>query len=214
MAVEAKICGLTDPADAAVAVEAGASYLGVVFAGGPRRVSARAAREVVAAAGSVPVFGVFGDAGADEILRMCSVAGLAGVQLHAVFSRETAGRLRAEGLPVWAVVRLGSLDDLRALDDSATDADAVLIEPAVSGLDGGTGVPLPRDLAVGARARLGARRLVLAGGLRPGSVAAAIAAVHPDIVDVSSGVERAPGRKDPALVRHFLEAVRGDQPYP
>jgi phosphoribosylanthranilate isomerase len=100
------------------------------------------------------------------------------------------------------------------LESLAAMADAVLIEPSVPGSDGGSGVPLAFELARAARKRLAGRRMVLAGGLRDDSVVTAIAAVAPDVVDVSSGVESAPGRKDPSLVRLFLEAVRGDQPSP
>lgn len=214
MAVEAKICGLTTPRDAAVAVEAGASYLGVVFAGGPRRVSASVAADIVAAASGRPVFGVFGAETAEEILRCRDQARLAGAQLHGAFDPLVAGRLRAEGMGVWAVARLATPEGCDGLAGLASHADAVLVEPRVPGVEGGSGVPLGHDIGRRARAALLGRRMVLAGGLRPGSVAAAIAAVRPDVVDVSSGVESVPGRKDPVAVRLFLEAVRGDQPIP
>ncbi len=214
MAVDAKICGLTRPEDAAVAVEAGASYLGVVFAGGPRTVDAALARHIVAASSGRPVFGVFGRHSADEILRCRSDTGLIGAQLHGGFDPGLAARLRAEGMTVWAVARVADLADCDRLAELADTADAVLIEPSVPGVDGGTGVSLSLALARRAREVLAGRRMVLAGGLRPGSVAAAIEAVRPDVVDVSSGVETTPGCKDPSAVRLFLEAVRGDQPSP
>src|SRR5690348_3220390 len=90
-----KICGLTRPEDAAAAVAAGAAYLGVVFAGGPRRVTAQAAAEVSAAAGGVPVFGVYGDQSVDDIVRLTRAAGLAGAQLHGPYRRQDAARLRS-----------------------------------------------------------------------------------------------------------------------
>jgi phosphoribosylanthranilate isomerase len=214
MRVEVKVCGLTRPEDAAVAVEAGASYLGVVFAGGPRRVDAAVARGIVAAASGRPVFGVFGAHSADDILRCRAETGLAGAQLHGGFDAAAVVRLRAEGMLVWAVARLTAGSSLAELDVLAALADAVLVEPRVAGVEGGSGVPLPRELARQARQVLAGRRMVLAGGLRPESVAAAISAVAPDVVDVSSGVESAPGRKDPTRVRLFLEAVRGNQPSP
>ncbi|MEZ4412501.1 MAG: phosphoribosylanthranilate isomerase [Gemmatimonadales bacterium] len=214
MGVEAKVCGLTRPGDAAVAVEAGASYLGVVFAGGPRVVTVAVASEIVAAASGCPVFGVFGRHSAEEILRCRDAAGLAGAQLHGAFDHRLAARLRANGLAVWAVARLTAPDECGGLTDLAAGSDAVLVEPRVAGAEGGAGVPLALDLGRRARAALRGQRMVLAGGLRPESVAAAIDAVGPDVVDVSSGVEMSPGRKDPAAVRLFLEAVRGDQPFP
>jgi phosphoribosylanthranilate isomerase len=92
---------------------------------------------------------------------------------------------------------------------AAEDSDAVLIEPRVTGQLGGTGRALDFEQAGAARAALMGRRMVLAGGLTPESVGAAIRTVRPDIVDVSSGVESAPGRKDAARIRDFLEAVIG-----
>lgn len=207
--VRAKICGLTRPPDAAAAVAAGADYLGVVFAGGPRQVTVPAAAEVSAAAGRVPVFGVFGEQSVDEILRISRAAALAGAQLHGAYRREDATRLRAEGLRVWRVVRLAGPQDLDVLRESAVEADAVLVERRVAHAAGGTGIPLDLALAREARTRLAGAAMVLAGGLTPGTVAAAVALVRPDIVDVSSGVERLPGIKDPDKIARFLEAVVG-----
>jgi phosphoribosylanthranilate isomerase len=207
--VRAKICGLTRAQDAAAAVAGGADYLGVVFAGGPRRVTAPAAAEVRAAAGDVPVFGVFGEQSVDEILRISHAAALGGAQLHGAYRREDAARLRAEGLRVWRVVRLAGPEDLGVLRESAAEADAVLVEPRVAHAAGGTGISLDLTLAREARARLAGGAMVLAGGLTPETVAAAVALVRPDIVDVSSGVERLPGIKDPDKIARFLEAVVG-----
>lgn len=209
MGVEVKICGLTRPGDAAVAVAAGASYLGVVHAGGPRVVNPVQAHAIVHAGAPVPVFGVFAGQTVDEILRVCRAAGLAGAQLHGAHLRADAARLRQEGLLVWRVVRLGSEAVGPAVLGAAEDADAVLIEPRVTGQLGGTGRALDLERAGAARAALRGHRMVLAGGLTPESVGAAIRMVRPDIVDVSSGVESAPGRKDAARIREFLEAVIG-----
>jgi phosphoribosylanthranilate isomerase len=207
--VRAKICGLTRALDAAVAVAAGADYLGVVFAGGPRHVTVQAAAEVTQAAGVVPVFGVFGEQSVDEVLRITRAAALAGAQLHGTYRREDAARLRADGLRVWRVVRLAGPEDLGRLGEAALDADAVLVEPRVPHVTGGSGVALDLVLAGEARARLAGGVMVLAGGLTPETVAAAVALVRPDIVDVSSGVERLPGIKDPDKIARFLEAVVG-----
>lgn len=207
MVVEAKICGITRPADAAMAAASGASYLGVIFAGGPRMVPPEGAREIVAAAAPVPVFGVFGAAAAGDILLIVRRAGLAGTQLHG--ADLAPGALAGAGL-VWLVRRLSTAGDLAALG-GVPAADAVLVEAKVAGAEGGTGVVLDRTLAVAARAELAGRRMVLAGGLHAGNVAEIIGAVRPDIVDVSSGVELPgrPGIKDAGRIRDFLEAVRG-----
>ncbi len=207
MAVEVKICGLTRAADAAAAVTAGASYLGVVFASGPRLVDASAARGIVQAAGSVPVFGVFGAQPTSTILRVRDEAGLRGAQLHGRYRVADARALAREGLIVWRVVRVADAADLRMLPEAAEGADAVLVEARVGYAEGGAGVPLALELALEARRLLAGRRMVLAGGLEPDSVRAAAALVRPEVVDVSSGVEFRAGVKDPARVVRFLEAI-------
>jgi phosphoribosylanthranilate isomerase len=199
------------PADAEAAVACGADFLGVVFASGPRVVSAAQATAVVAAAGERPVFGVFGLQTVDEILRLCDATGLRGAQLHGPHTGETAGRLRRAGLVVWRVVRLEGAAGLDALSAVAESADAVLIEPHVAHVDGGAGMALPLALAARARERLSGR-MVLAGGLRAETVAHAVGLVRPDAVDVSSGVEILPGIKDSQKLARFLEAVRGLSP--
>lgn len=204
-----KVCGITRAEDAAAAAHGGAAFLGVVFAGGPRLVTPEAARDIRRAAGDVPVLGVFGAQPVDEILRLTRAVGLAGAQLHGPYHRRDAARLRASGLVVWRVVRIAAPGDLDALSDSVRDADAVLVEPLVSHAAGGAGVSLDLAVAREARARLAGATMVLAGGLRPETVAAAAALVRPEVVDVSSGVERLPGIKDPGKIARFLEAVLG-----
>ena len=211
-AVEVKICGLTRPDAAAVCVAAGASYLGVIFASGPRVVTATVAGEVVHAAEGRPVLGVFGAQRVEEILRIRDAAGLSGAQLHGDQPVEVAARLRRAGLLVWRVARLAGPGELDGLPSFAEEADLVLVEPRVPALAGGAGVALDLDLGRAARIRLGACRMALAGGLRPENVAEAVLRVHPDVVDVSSGVERAPGWKDPGQVIRFMEAALG--PFP
>ena len=207
-AVPAKICGLTRPGDAADAVQFGAAYLGVIFAGGPRQVRPEQAREIVAVAGHLPVFGVFGSQGSGEILRICEQAGLSGVQLHTGASAELVTTLRAAGLEVLSVVRLAEALDLGQLDQQRQLGCPIIIEPRIAGKLGGTGVTLSIDLARAARARLTGHRMFLAGGLTPENVAAAVAVVGPDAVDVSSGVEQIPGIKDRQRMADFLGALR------
>ncbi len=205
--IPAKICGLTRVEDARDAVRLGASYLGVIFAGGPRVVAVERAREIVAVAGRVPVIGVFGPQGEGEILQRCEQAGLAGVQLHGLHTPVLIERLAAQGLLVLPVVRLGAPVDLDQLDPLLGLACPVLVEPRVEGRLGGSGVPLAFDLARAARARLRGRMMFLAGGLTPETVAEAVREVAPDAVDVSSGVEQIPGVKDPVRLARFLEGV-------
>jgi phosphoribosylanthranilate isomerase len=212
MAAKVKICGLMRAEDVAASAEAGASLLGVVFAEGPRTVSPEQARELVAAADGLPVLGVFGHQQPEDILQICARAQLSGAQLHGPYSRADAQRLRAEGLRVWRVVRIAAAEDLDLLDASVADSDAVLVEARVPGVMGGSGVPLDWPLAQEARRRLVRHAMVLAGGLTPDTVGDAVSRVHPDIVDVSSGVERRPGLKDPDKILRFVEAVVAHSP--
>ncbi|HEY3012472.1 MAG TPA: phosphoribosylanthranilate isomerase [Gemmatimonadales bacterium] len=212
MAVKIKICGLMSPQDAETAAAAGASYLGVVFAGGPRAVAPAQAGQVVAAAAGVPVLGVFGEQSVEEILQICGHAGLNGAQLHGPYSRSDAARLRGAGLRVWRVVRIAAPSDLDALDPATAESDAVLVEPNLPQARGGAGVPLDLAVAKEARCRLAGHPMALAGGLTPDTVAEALALVRPDIVDVSSGVERLPGIKDPNKIARFVEAVFAHSP--
>jgi phosphoribosylanthranilate isomerase len=212
VAASVKICGLTRPEDAERAAGAGASYLGVVFAGGPRRVSSARAADVVAASRGVPVLGVFGDQSVEEILSLTRAAGLSGAQLHGPYSRDAAARLKSAGLIVWRVVRIAGPADLDRLGEASLDAETVLVEPRVPHADGGSGVPLDLALAVEARTRLAGARMALAGGLTPETVEAALALVGPDVADVSSGVEFLPGIKDHEKIARFLEAVLGRSP--
>ncbi len=207
MRAKIKFCGIMQGRDAAVAAQAGAAYLGVVFAGGPRAVTEYGAREVVAAAPGVPVLGVFADQPPGEILRIAAVCGLAGAQLHGPYSPDDAARLKTEGLEVWRVARIAVPSDLDSVEKTALGSDAVLVEPQVPHLSGGAGIPLDLALALEARRRLAGHRMVLAGGLRPDNVGAALAQVRPEIVDVSSGVESKPGIKDPHRIIRFVEAV-------
>jgi len=206
MIAKIKFCGIMQPGDAAVAAEAGAGYLGVIFAGGPRAVTVVEAREVVRAAAGVPVVGVFAAQSPAEILRIAEQADLSGAQLHGPYSRADAAHLRTQGLEVWRVVRLAGPSDLPGLDEAALDSDAVLVEPRVPHALGGTGVSLDLDLAREARNRLPGP-MALAGGLTPDNVGLALVQARPEIVDVSSGVERRPGIKDPHTIARFVEAV-------
>jgi phosphoribosylanthranilate isomerase len=208
VAVEAKICGLTRPEDAALAARLGATWLGVVFAASPRQVTVARAREIVEAASGCPVIGVFVSHTVDAILEAHAGAGLAAVQLHGGYDRAGRARLRADGVRIWQVRHVGSEDDVAGLRAGSADADVVLVEPRVAGAPGGTGVALDLDLARKSRDALAGCRMALAGGLRPETLGRAIALVCPDIVDVSSGVETVPGIKDPERLARFLEVAR------
>jgi len=207
-----KFCGLTRHEDALAAATAGGAYLGVIFAGGPRLVTAAQARTVLAGLSSVRRVGVFGAQPAEAIGAAARAAGLDVVQLHGDPDAASVEAARAHfGGEVWAVVRIADDRVPEHLASLFAAADAVVIDAFVPGALGGTGRAVPWDAVRPAldRARsAGLARTVLAGGLTPGNVATAIRHLAPDIVDVSSGVESAPGIKDPALLHAFGEAVR------
>jgi phosphoribosylanthranilate isomerase len=211
VAPDVKFCGLTRLTDAEAAAALGAAYLGVIFAGGPRAVDVAAARLVLGKLGGhARRVGVFGAAAPEEILAVASDVPLDVVQLH---GDPDAGYVdavrRLWGGDVWAVLRIGPGGLSAASASLFRAADAVVLDAKVSGRLGGTGVALDW-LALRApieRIR-GETPLVLAGGLTPVNVSEAIGALVPSAVDVSSGVESAPGIKDPARMRAFADAVR------
>jgi phosphoribosylanthranilate isomerase len=205
-----KFCGLTRAVDAEFAVELGAAYVGVIFAGGPRLLSDTQAADVLANVPSeVGRVGVFGDQTPSEIGRIARRLGLRAVQLHgAIDPRRVDDVRQAVDAEVWPVIRVqgGALPP--GAVDIIADCETMLLDSFVPGKLGGSGVAFPwEELASTIQTlRLG-KRLVLAGGLRPENLSQAIAAIAPDIVDVSSGVESAPGIKDHDRMRAFREAA-------
>lgn len=214
MTVAIKFCGLTRAEDAAVAVELGASYIGAVFAGGPRCVTAEQAKSLFDGAESVRRVGVFGHQTPDEIARNATRASLDVVQLHADPTPDFVAEIRRlTGLETWAAVRVGKALDEASLSALTSSADAILFDSRVDGVLGGSGRAFDWSMLthlLGALRRANAR-IVLAGGLNPTRVSTAIAAIRPDVVDVSSGVESAPGVKDHQLMSEFVQAVRAAQ---
>jgi phosphoribosylanthranilate isomerase len=210
---EIKFCGMTRPEDAREAASLGASYVGAILAESPRRVSAAEAKRVLrGASGSAKRVAVFGAVAPNDIAAAATEAAVDVAQLHGDPTAATIAQLRDlwKG-QVWAVVRVNGSnipDSALALFDVA---DAVVLDAKVDGKLGGTGVSLAwKDLAPKLKSMRGKRaRLVLAGGLSPDNVSEAIATIHPDIVDVSSGVESSVGIKDHGRMRAFRDAVRG-----
>lgn len=206
-----KFCGLTRSVDAAAAVRFGAGYLGVIFAGGPRRLTATRAAEVLAAAeGSCARVGVFGAVPPEEIAAVAAAVALDVVQLHGdPTPADVESVRRAFAGEVWAVVRTAGASLPAETAALFLAADAVVLDARVAGALGGTGVALDWSALAAAVARArGHRRLVLAGGLTADNVASAARILTPDVVDVSSGVEQAPGVKDHGRMARFAAAAR------
>jgi phosphoribosylanthranilate isomerase len=200
-----KFCGLTDPADAEAAIAAGAWALGVIlWPGSPRRCRTDVAAEIAAAhRRHAQIAGVFVNPTLDEVARAADQIGLTLLQFHGdegpVFCGEAA---RRTGCRVIKAARVRSGADIQAL--SAFHTDFHLLDSYRKGVPGGTGETFAWDLA---RSHSHGVPMLLSGGLTPDNVAEAIAAVRPYAVDVASGVESAPGRKDHAKLEAFAAAV-------
>ncbi|HEY5932434.1 MAG TPA: phosphoribosylanthranilate isomerase [Nitrospira sp.] len=201
-----KICGITNTADAEVAVAAGADALGfVMYRKSPRWVEPAVARSIVA---GLPPFvsavGVFVNEEAEKVRTLMDECGFALAQLH---GDETALYCQDLGRPVLKALRLKNRGTFLALAEFQGRANVrgVLIDAFSDQAYGGTGQTVDWTLAEEA-AR--STPIILAGGLNPANVAGAIRLVRPYGVDVSSGVEKSPGTKDPDKVRAFVEAAR------
>ncbi|HEY8853527.1 MAG TPA: phosphoribosylanthranilate isomerase [Gemmatimonadaceae bacterium] len=212
MLVKVKFCGMTRPQDAAIGAEIGARYIGVVFADGPRRVTAAQAKKIFEAAGkTVKHVGVFGTNDPDEIARMAEETHLDVVQLHndPTLSDLRAIRGKVSG-EIWAAIRIAGAHIPHEAEALFDTADAIVLDARSEKQLGGTGKALPwNELALDLARDRGSSAVVLAGGLKPGNVGSAVRTLAPDVVDVSSGVESAAGIKDPWLMREFYAAVSG-----
>jgi phosphoribosylanthranilate isomerase len=201
---EVKICGIGNLEDAMAACECGADGLGFVFyERSPRYVSPEAARDIIAQLpGDVAKIGVFVNEHPAVVGHTFTLCGLDFIQVHGDESIEYCRRIPSSLLI--KAIRPRGPDDLTGLDDWG--ARAFLMDSSESGRYGGTGKRSDWGMA----ARLARRYpLILAGGLDPGNVGAAIREVSPAAVDVGSGVEKAPGKKDHGKMRAFMEEVRG-----
>jgi phosphoribosylanthranilate isomerase len=207
---EIKFCGLTRAVDAEHAVALGAAYVGVIFAGGPRRLTVARAAEVLAnVPEAVARVGVFADQTPVEIAETAEAVGLSVVQLHGGGGRTRLEQVRQTfGGDVWLVHRVKDGDLPASAPELATDADGIVLDTFVATMLGGSGQAMDwLRLAPRLDTIRHSKRLILAGGLRPENVARAIAAISPDVVDVSSGVEAAPGIKDHERMTAFRDAV-------
>lgn len=217
-----KCCGLTRAEDARLATALGASFLGFIFAESRRRLEVDAAevlfrdldREPPAAprrGGTRPRrVGVFAGMDAATIAGIAERLRLDVLQLHGAHDATLVPTLRARSAArIWTVVHVGEDGAINpAQFAGAAEGDGILLDAKVDGMLGGTGRTFDweRTAKVVEPLRAG-RSIILAGGLRPDNVARAIAIFAPDVVDVSSGIERAPGVKDPVLMRAFADAV-------
>ena len=203
--VKVKICGITNWTDARRAVEAGAQFLGFNFyRPSPRYIQPAAARRIIRRLpDGVATVGVFVNETEANMLAIARRVGLDYLQLHGDELPEQVARLKRE-IPVIKAVRVRDSFRPKQLD-SFSRATAILLDGFDASRHGGTGKTFNWNLARGSN---GPRRIFLAGGLTPENVAEAIRVTRPYAVDVCSGVEARPGRKDPARMVALMWAVK------
>ncbi|HLG15817.1 MAG TPA: phosphoribosylanthranilate isomerase [Blastocatellia bacterium] len=201
--VRIKICGVRSVDEARTALDLGADALGFNFwPRSPRYISPDNARQVISQLPPVAAFiGVFVDEDAQRIINIAAQVGLGAVQLHGDESPEFCALLGS--IKVIKALRVGRDFDIARIRDYR--ASAILLDARVEGNYGGTGHSFDWDVAVAAKQFA---PIILAGGLTAENVGDAIRRVQPLAVDVCSGVEAEPGRKDPLKMRAFVSAVR------
>jgi phosphoribosylanthranilate isomerase len=206
--VKVKICGITNWADARKSVEAGAHFLGFNFyRKSPRYITPALAGQIIKRLPKgIKTVGVFVNETEENILATAEIAGLHQVQLHGDESADMVARLR-RGFPVIKALRVDRRIEASLLDFA--NADALLLDAADGNKFGGTGTAFDWNVIRGASVKT---KLFLAGGLTPENIVEAIRIGRPYAVDVCSGVEARPGKKDPKRVTAFMRAVSGTKP--
>ena len=204
-----KICGLTGAADAAVCAEAGADAIGINFFPKSKRYHPldQARKWLDLFAGGPARVALFVNAALPDIAAAVDSALFEAVQLHGDESPDFCAEVKSLGLPLIRAFALRTAGDFTLL--AGHPADAFILDAYAPADYGGTGLLSDWPLAAEAVRRFPDKTLLLSGGLTPENVASAIRQVHPFGVDVASGVESAPGQKDPGLIRAFIAAAKG-----
>jgi phosphoribosylanthranilate isomerase len=198
-----KVCGITSEEDALLAVAMGADAVGFVFAPSPRQIAPQKAADIVKRLPSeIVTVGVFRDESRQRVVDIAHASRLRAVQLH---GHETSADSHWIRQRVRLIIKAFPAGDPQLEDADDYAADAFLVDSATPG----SGEVFDWSLAEGAPSN---RRVILAGGLTADNVADAIRVVRPWGVDVSTGVESAPGRKDARKIRAFVEAAKGAEP--
>ena len=197
--MKVKICGITNTKDAVAAALAGANFVGLNFASGPRKIDEAAAKEILGVLGDeVEPVALFVDAAPKAVAEVLGRLGIEHVQLHGSEPPEVVAELASE-FKVIKVINVAGPESLQEIPKY--QPWAFLLDASSSKAPGGTGETFDWSLVADAR-EFG--KIILAGGLTPDNVAEAVAQVKPFAVDVASGVESAPGAKDPELMSRFV----------
>ncbi len=202
--VRVKFCGITNYEDSMNAAELGADAVGFIFAPSPRRISPERAREII---NKLPPFvksvGVFADEDPESIGKIVDICGLDMVQLHGDESPEICRKFMPRTIKSF---RLKDESSLLGISSYTKTVRAVLLDAYTKGIKGGTGKTFDWSLAL--KAKEAGLPVILSGGLSPSNIQDAIKTVDPSFIDVSSGVEAGPGKKDPLLMKEFMEKVK------
>lgn len=204
-----KICGLTNLEDAQLAIDLGASYLGFIFAKSPRQTDPEATRMIISNLknrDNVKCVGVFVNEQIEIMEAIAKDCGLDLLQLHGDEEKSAAKTLT---IPWYKAFRLGEQSDI---DDMLTwPCSRYLADAKVEGLYGGTGKTISTDVAKGACLKTGEmnKEFFLAGGITPENAKGLVDAIKPDGIDVSSGIEIKPGKKDPSKMKELFSVLKG-----
>jgi phosphoribosylanthranilate isomerase len=201
--IRVKICGITNYQDASTAVALGADTLGFIFASSPRQVSPKKARNIIS---SLPPFvktvGVFVNEDKDRIHDIMDFCGLDIIQLHGDEPPEFCQELMPRVIKAFRVKQASDLLPIRSYQGQVR---ALLLDTYEKGTKGGTGKTFDWNLAASA-GQFGIP-VILSGGLKPENIRHAVSTVKPHAVDVNSGIELRPGKKDPALMKQLMEKI-------
>lgn len=201
--VRVKICGITNPEDAFEAISLGADALGFILAPSPRQVTPEIVRDIV---NILPPFvqavGVFVDEEFTTIRDIMDYCGLDMVQLHGNESPEFCRKLMPRTIKAFRLKDISTLMPIRVYKGNLR---ALLLDTHQKGMKGGTGKTFDWDLAI--KARQFGMPIILSGGLGPSNIERAISTVKPYAVDVNSGIEERPGKKNPALIKALMQKV-------
>lgn len=202
--VKVKICGITNHEDASLAVELGADILGFVLALSPRQVSPEKVRSII---DTLPPFvmtvGVFVDEEEKTIKDIADFCRLSQIQLHGNESPDFCRRFRPKAIKAF---RLQDATSLLPFSAYQGHVQAVLLDTFQKGMAGGTGRTFPWNLAI--KAKEFNLPVILSGGLNPLNVEHAVSTVKPYAVDVNSGIEERPGKKDPLLMEQLMRTIK------
>lgn len=203
-----KICGITNAEDARIAIDAGADALGFnLWPKSKRYVDLRQARHwIEALPQTVNKIAILVDPSLDEALAVSALPFITGLQLHGRETPRFCARLAAEGIRFGKA--LPATDEVACNSASSFSTATIILDSISGGNFGGTGTAFPWTIAAAFVAAHRDLRVVLAGGLTPANVVEAVRVVRPFAVDVTSGVEASPGRKDARLLRSFIDAAR------